>query len=209
MPRPTRRWATNKSIPNSSGPTKRKNTKITGERSEAAFLTRAVQLNFGIAKLWGTAAAMTSSSTTESAFTAFKSNAPNPSALAPTKPAPPTPPAKDAPPIPRRTSTLSPLTSFLSTSSISSRSKSAPRRPCFVSILTARPRRCASNPTAKPGTWFSRSNRTKEWKSKPARMSLHMPIKLVSAQPMWGQPPSAVRRAKLGESHLPPTHASI
>lgn len=31
----------------------RKNTKITGERSEASFLARAIQLNFGVAKPWG------------------------------------------------------------------------------------------------------------------------------------------------------------
>ncbi len=31
----------------------RKNTKITGERSEAAFLNRAASLGFGVAKPWG------------------------------------------------------------------------------------------------------------------------------------------------------------
>jgi len=31
----------------------RKNTKITGERSEAAFLARAIDMGFGIAKPWG------------------------------------------------------------------------------------------------------------------------------------------------------------
>ncbi len=33
--------------------TRRKNTKITGERSEAAFLNRAAGLGFGVAKPWG------------------------------------------------------------------------------------------------------------------------------------------------------------
>jgi hypothetical protein len=50
MPRPA---APNQKTPKSKQPARRKNTKITGERSEAAFLTRAVQLNFGIAKPWG------------------------------------------------------------------------------------------------------------------------------------------------------------
>ncbi|HTS34576.1 MAG TPA: group I intron-associated PD-(D/E)XK endonuclease [Candidatus Solibacter sp.] len=31
----------------------RKNTKVTGERSEAFFLARAIRLNLGIAKPWG------------------------------------------------------------------------------------------------------------------------------------------------------------
>jgi hypothetical protein len=46
-------------------PAKRKNTKVTGERSEAAFLYRASHpsFNFGIAKPWETPAATTSSST--------------------------------------------------------------------------------------------------------------------------------------------------
>jgi len=42
--------------PRSSQPntrTSRKNTKITGERSEAAFLNRAAALGFGVAKPWG------------------------------------------------------------------------------------------------------------------------------------------------------------
>ncbi len=34
-------------------PPPRKNTKVTGERSEAAFLDRAIQRNFGVAKPWG------------------------------------------------------------------------------------------------------------------------------------------------------------
>ena len=34
-------------------PAPRKNTKVTGERSEAAFLHRAAVLGFGIAKPWG------------------------------------------------------------------------------------------------------------------------------------------------------------
>jgi len=34
-------------------PAPRKNTKLTGERSEAAFLHRAANLGFGIAKPWG------------------------------------------------------------------------------------------------------------------------------------------------------------
>ena len=50
MPLPT---APNQKMQKSKQPARRKNTKITGERSEAAFLTRAVQLNFGIAKPWG------------------------------------------------------------------------------------------------------------------------------------------------------------
>lgn len=37
----------------SSSRRKRKNTKLTGERSEAAFLARATDLGFGIAKPWG------------------------------------------------------------------------------------------------------------------------------------------------------------
>jgi len=51
-----------KPFPNSKNETKtqkpqhsehRKNTKITGERSEAAFLARAIDMGFGIAKPWG------------------------------------------------------------------------------------------------------------------------------------------------------------
>jgi PD-(D/E)XK endonuclease len=54
MSRPTRRRAPlKKTIQLSKQPAPRKNTKVTGERSEAAFLTRAVQLNFGVAKPWG------------------------------------------------------------------------------------------------------------------------------------------------------------
>src|SRR5260370_13441645 len=34
-------------------PAKRKNTKVTGERSEAAFLNQATNRDFGIAKPWG------------------------------------------------------------------------------------------------------------------------------------------------------------
>src|SRR5260370_40674958 len=34
-------------------PAKRKNTKVTGERSEAAFLNQAANRDFGIAKPWG------------------------------------------------------------------------------------------------------------------------------------------------------------
>jgi hypothetical protein len=45
-----------KSQPRASRPRKnkqRKNTKVTGERSEAAFLNRAAGLGFGVAKPWG------------------------------------------------------------------------------------------------------------------------------------------------------------
>jgi hypothetical protein len=34
-------------------PARRKNTKVTGERSEAAFLHKAAELGFGVAKPWG------------------------------------------------------------------------------------------------------------------------------------------------------------
>lgn len=34
-------------------PAKRKNTRVTGERSEAAFLSKAANLGFGVAKPWG------------------------------------------------------------------------------------------------------------------------------------------------------------
>jgi hypothetical protein len=34
-------------------PAPRKNTKVTGERSEAAFLNKASNLGFGVAKPWG------------------------------------------------------------------------------------------------------------------------------------------------------------
>ena len=34
-------------------PIRRKNTKITGERSEASFLSRAANMGLGIAKPWG------------------------------------------------------------------------------------------------------------------------------------------------------------
>jgi hypothetical protein len=39
--------------PKLAEPTPRKNTKVTGERSEAAFLHKAATLEFGIAKPWG------------------------------------------------------------------------------------------------------------------------------------------------------------
>jgi hypothetical protein len=39
--------------PNPAKPAPRKNTKVTGERSEAAFLHKAATLEFGIAKPWG------------------------------------------------------------------------------------------------------------------------------------------------------------
>ncbi|HTW57612.1 MAG TPA: group I intron-associated PD-(D/E)XK endonuclease [Terriglobales bacterium] len=39
--------------PKPTPPAPRKNTKVTGERSEAAFLDRAIQRNFGVAKPWG------------------------------------------------------------------------------------------------------------------------------------------------------------
>ena len=40
-------------IPNRKRKPKRKNTKVTGERSEAAFLNQATTREFGIAKPWG------------------------------------------------------------------------------------------------------------------------------------------------------------
>ncbi len=42
----------NRNSPNPN-PAPRKNTKITGERSEANFLNRAASLGFGVAKPWG------------------------------------------------------------------------------------------------------------------------------------------------------------
>jgi hypothetical protein len=54
MSRPTRRPAPpSKTTQNSKQPTPRKNTKVTGERSEAAFLNRASDQGFGVAKPWG------------------------------------------------------------------------------------------------------------------------------------------------------------
>ncbi len=39
--------------PKNQAPAQRKNTKLVGERSEAAFLARAIDMGFGIAKPWG------------------------------------------------------------------------------------------------------------------------------------------------------------
>lgn len=45
--------STGTKAPKPDQPEHRKNTKITGERSEAAFLARAIDMGFGIAKPWG------------------------------------------------------------------------------------------------------------------------------------------------------------
>ena len=52
IPKKSIKKKSKKSPPNPAAPT-RPNTKITGERSEAAFLPHALNLNLAIAKPWG------------------------------------------------------------------------------------------------------------------------------------------------------------
>lgn len=52
-PSPTLKKSIASKTPETQNSEHRKNTKITGERSEAAFLARAIDMGFGIAKPWG------------------------------------------------------------------------------------------------------------------------------------------------------------
>ena len=83
-----------------------KNTKRAGERSEAAFLNKASQLGFGVAKPWGTVSATTLSSTTAAAFSVSRSKLPTVFAPRPTKLAPLTPWARAAPSMAPKTLTF-------------------------------------------------------------------------------------------------------
>jgi hypothetical protein len=149
-------------------PARRKNTKVTGEHSEAAFHYKAVHLEFGVARPWGdslrydfildngvrlfriqvkcTETIRAQAYETRATYTTGKGRAV----------------------YTKKTSTSSPPTSSLSTSGTSSPSKSAPPSPCSVSIPTAKPKRCASSNTAKPGTSSNPPKTPPTWKSKPA-----------------------------------------
>jgi len=81
----------------------RKNTKITGERSEAAFLARAIDMGFGIAKPWGDSRRYDFILDNGECLHRIQVKCTSASAPVPTKPARLILPAKDAPSTPRKT----------------------------------------------------------------------------------------------------------
>ena len=179
----------------------RKNTKRTGEFSEAAFLTKATGLGFRVAKPWGDSErydfiVACPAGGSPSSSGACRSSAPRSFAPAPTKSAPPTASAKAAPSTRPMTLTSSSPTSSLATSGTSSPSRPACARPCSASIPTE-PNAPVSNRTAKPGTSSTAPNHRVAGSDHVGRTLLSAALG-VAFDPRGDSRPRLSSRAKLG-----------